>query len=118
MWRTTAWAGQKATSRLRMRILVSVALVLLLTSCAAGANTGAGSGPDLAGFWLGLWHGVICPLAFIISLFNDRVGVYEIHNSGGWYNFGYVLGLSIIFSSTGHTSARVQRSPRRQSEVS
>ena len=114
---TTRTPGHRVAPRLRT-ILAGVVITLVLTGCAAGANEYAGSGADPAGFWLGLWHGVICPLTFIISLFNDRVGIYEIHNSGGWYNFGYVLGLSIIFSSTGHTSGRVQRSSRRQSEVS
>ena len=72
----------------------------------------AGTGADPAGFWLGLWHGLIMPITFLISLFNDNVGVYEIHNSGGWYDFGFVLGASIIFSSGGHGSARARRSAR------
>lgn len=72
----------------------------------------AGTGADPAGFWLGLWHGLIMPITFLISLFNDNVGVYVIHNSGGWYDFGFVLGASIIFSSGGHGSARASRSAR------
>ena len=72
----------------------------------------AGTGADPAGFWLGLWHGLILPITFLISLFNDNVGVYEIHNTGGWYDFGFVLGASIIFSSSGHGSARASRSAR------
>ena len=47
-----------------------------------------------AGFWAGLWHGSILPLAFIASLFKPGVGIYETHNNGGWYNFGFVLGAS------------------------
>jgi hypothetical protein len=31
-----------------------------------------------AGFWLGLWHGIICPVTFLISLFNDNVNIYEV----------------------------------------
>jgi hypothetical protein len=45
-----------------------------------------------AGFWAGLWHGSILPITFIVSLFKPGVGIYEIHNNGGWYNFGFVLG--------------------------
>jgi hypothetical protein len=50
---------------------------------------------EIAGFWRGLWHGVIAPFAFVMSLFKEGVGVYEAHNNGKWYNFGFVLGLMI-----------------------
>jgi hypothetical protein len=47
----------------------------------------------VAGFWRGVWHGMIAPITFFVSLFNDQVGVYETHNNGNWYNFGFILGL-------------------------
>jgi hypothetical protein len=71
---------------------------LLLAACAAGPNTAAGQGTDAAGFWLGLWHGFIAPIAFLVSLFNDTVGIYEVHNNGGWYDFGFLMGVSAFFS--------------------
>lgn len=49
----------------------------------------------VAGFWHGVWHGFIFPIAFFMSLFNKRIGLYESHNNGGWYNFGFLLGLSM-----------------------
>ena len=52
---------------------------------------------NVAGFWLGLWHGLIAPFAFIISLFKDDIGIYEAHNNGRWYNFGFIFGLMIVF---------------------
>lgn len=48
------------------------------------------------GFWGGVWHGMICQISFIGSLFNDDIAVYAINNNGGWYNFGFVGGLGII----------------------
>ncbi|HEX7502156.1 MAG TPA: hypothetical protein VF451_01945 [Acidobacteriota bacterium] len=77
-------------------------LVLLTTvSCAPGANQLAKT-PDreggVAGFWLGLWHGLIAPITFIVSLFSSKVSLYEVHNSGGWYNFGFVLGAGLFLS--------------------
>jgi hypothetical protein len=76
-----------------------VSLALLVASCAAGPNpevgTAAGDG-SVAGFWLGLWHGVIAPITLIVSLFNDGVNVYEVHNSGNWYNFGFVIGAVVL----------------------
>jgi hypothetical protein len=35
---------------------------------------------------------MICPIAFVISIFNSRVTMYEVHNSGAWYNGGFILG--------------------------
>lgn len=54
--------------------------------------------PDL-GFLAGVWHGTIFVISFIFSLFNDDVAVYAANNSGGWYDFGFLLGLSATVSS-------------------
>ncbi|MEO0114011.1 MAG: hypothetical protein ABIK93_00870 [candidate division WOR-3 bacterium] len=50
-----------------------------------------------AGFWAGIWHGMIIIITFIISLFNKRVGIYEINNTGWPYNLGFLLGLCFSF---------------------
>ena len=87
-------------------------MMLGITGCAAGPNEMVNS-PDeegkISGFWQGLWHGIISPVAFVISLFSDTVHVYEVHNNGGWYNFGYLLGASIIFGGTGGGAASRRR---------
>jgi hypothetical protein len=51
-----------------------------------------------AGFWPGLWHGYIAPITFIVSLFDAGVGIYETENNGGWYNFGFLLGIGAFAS--------------------
>lgn len=85
-------------------ILLMLVITLVLSSCAPGINNMKGV-PDkegeVAGFWMGLWHGVASPVMFIISLFKDSVSVYETHNNGIWYNFGFILGTSIIFGGSG-----------------
>lgn len=48
------------------------------------------------GFWSGLWHGVIAPISFIGSLFSDDIAMYAVNNTGGWYDFGFVLGAGIL----------------------
>ncbi len=82
-------------------LLVVLVAVLLLSSCAAGPNTAAGRGEDSAGFWLGLWHGIIVPVTFVISLFTDNVSVYEVANSGNWYDFGFFLGVVTALGGAG-----------------
>jgi hypothetical protein len=60
-----------------------------------------------AGFWAGWWHGIIMPIAFIVSLFNPGVGIYETNNNGGWYNFGFIIGASASLGGGGAaTSSR------------
>lgn len=91
--------------------LALVLLALVVAGCAAGANPEVGTPAadgTVAGFWLGLWHGVIAPVTFVISLFTGDVGVYEVHNNGGWYDFGFVFGLGAIVGggSSGGRAAR------------
>ncbi len=84
-------------------------LCLLLAACAAGPNQlakTAGPQGKVAGFWLGLWHGLIAPVTFIISLFTGTVQMYEVHNNGGWYNFGFLLGMMILLGGGGGGAAR------------
>jgi hypothetical protein len=83
--------------RFALAALVAAA-VFLLASCAAGPNDVAQTSTPAAGFWLGLWHGLISPITFLISLFNNQVSIYEVHNNGNWYDFGFMLGVSTIFS--------------------
>jgi hypothetical protein len=54
-----------------------------------------------AGFWAGLWHGLICGVTFIISLFTDTVRMYEVNNTGGWYDFGFLFGAMIVLGQGG-----------------
>lgn len=84
-------------------LFVAFIAVLLLSSCAPGHNTSEdiiATDGSLAGFWFGLWHGVISPVTFLLSLFSDSVNFYEVHNNGGWYNFGFLLGAGILFNAS------------------
>ena len=97
------------------RAAVIVAAVLVLAACAAGANTVAHANqPDAAGFWLGLWQGLISPITFLISLFNNDVNIYEVNNNGNWYNFGFMLGVAVVFSGPAGSSRAVPRRARSQ----
>jgi hypothetical protein len=89
-----------------------VIIVLMLAGCVAGPNPQLNKPDDqgnVAGFWQGLWQGFISPFTFIISLFNKNVLIYEVHNNGGWYNFGFIIGVSAIFGGGGGGAARRRR---------
>jgi len=90
-------------------VFIAILAVLLLAGCAAGINPTVDvldvDGKS-AGFWSGLWHGVISPITFIISLFSDNVNVYEVYNSGNWYDFGFMFGVSLIFSGGAYGAKR------------
>lgn len=91
---------------------VLLLLILLgltvLSGCAPGPNLLKGSpgAHGVAGFWLGLWQGFIAPLVFVASLFRSGLSIYEVHNSGAWYNCGYLFGLMCFFGGGGNRSAR------------
>jgi len=89
-------------------LVLVVLLVSILAGCAPGANQLKGT-PDhygVAGFWLGLWQGFISPFMFVASLFKNNLGIYEAHNNGAWYNFGYLFGLACFFGGSGNRTAR------------
>lgn len=106
--------GSAGKSAVRVVVSAAVLLVVLavLGGCAAGPNTAA-TGVDPAGFWLGLWQGLISPITFLVSLFNDDVNIYEVNNNGNWYNFGFMLGVSMIFSGGGRGSASARAPAKR-----
>jgi hypothetical protein len=92
-------------------ILLTVFLLLMnvLAGCAPASNQSKGTTTEhgvVAGFWLGLWQGVIAPIVFVLSLFKSNLGIYEVHNNGAWYNFGYLFGLACFFCSSGNRTAR------------
>lgn len=87
----------------RTRVLVLAALALSLSACLATEAPSA-INPLGPGFWLGVWHGFIFPVAFIVSLFTDDIAVYAVPNNGTWYDFGYFVG--IVFLGVGARSSR------------
>ncbi|MDD5189819.1 MAG: hypothetical protein PHE50_02110 [Dehalococcoidales bacterium] len=89
-------------------IALAILALLFLVGCAAGPNPSiktVDAAGKIAGFWTGLWHGVISPVTFIISLFTKNVNLYDVFNNGNWYNFGFILGVSIIFGGGAAGSA-------------
>ena len=93
--------------------LVFLVLLLLLLNvlagCAPGPNQSKGIAGErnvVAGFWLGLWQGFIAPFVFVASLFKSNLTIYEVHNNGAWYNFGFLFGLACFFGGSGNRTGR------------
>ncbi len=61
-------------------------------------------GAEPAGFLAGLWHGIILPITFVVSLFVEGVRIYETHNKGRWYDFGFLIGASASVGGSGAKS--------------
>lgn len=79
-----------------VRPAAASALILLLAACATQAPEAVRHSGDVPGFWWGLWHGFIFPWAWIGSLFSDQIAVYAVPNRGGWYDFGFFLGVTVL----------------------
>ncbi|MBS3818417.1 hypothetical protein KGY73_02770 [bacterium] len=86
-------------------------LVLVFFSCAPGPNE-LEKTPDeegmVAGFWKGIWHGLIAPITFVIYVFYRNIHFYEVHNNGFWYNFGFIMGAGLFLSGgiLGHSGKK------------
>lgn len=94
---------------MKKTILFSFVIIIILITISGCANvevietcvTG-----KVYGFWNGLWHGIISPISFIGSLFNDEIAVYAVNNNGGWYDFGFILGIGSLGGSSTATTKK------------
>lgn len=87
------------------RVLFCLFVLLALTGCIPGDGASTVSNP--AGFLWGIWHGWLAPLSLIISIFDKNIHIYEIYNSGFWYDFGYYM--AIIAGFGGLSLARKKK---------
>jgi len=93
-----------------LRISVVVALIALLAALAGcTAGTGRFTYSEQAGFWAGLWHGAICVVTFIISLFSSTVKMYETVNRGALYDLGFLLGALVMWGGIFHRHHQIRR---------
>jgi hypothetical protein len=84
---------------------LALAPLLALAACAQQVPSAISHAPDSPGFLLGLWHGFIFPVAWVLSLFMPDVAVYAVPNNGGWYDFGFFLGI-MVFGAGSHRGTK------------
>jgi hypothetical protein len=77
--------------------LLFTAAVIFASGCATHS---AGQVENPPGFFKGLLHGFIVLFSFIAGLFTD-FKIYAFPNTGGWYDFGFLLGVMIFFGGSG-----------------
>ena len=101
-------------NNLSIKLLYLFSVVLILTSCTAGDVQFTEQ--SQAGFFYGLWHGVISFFTLIIHIFNDGILVYETNNTGGWYDFGFLIGVTSIWGGGCHVKCKSERDKKTDKE--
>ncbi len=79
-----------------IRASAAIAALAFLSACASQIDAGVAQSAEAPGFWWGLWHGFIFPWAWIGSLFSEQIAVYAVPNTGGWYDFGFFIGITVL----------------------
>lgn len=93
-WHFTKFGIHKSRVMKNATLFALIALIVLLSGCASPeAIQECVDTTQREGFWMGLVQGFIAPITFIISLFTDDVAMYAVNNNGGWYDFGFLLGI-------------------------
>jgi hypothetical protein len=85
-----------------LRFALLMGSILLLASCATQPIPDA---IDPPGFFTGFWHGLTAVFAVIGHLFDDSIRVYAFPNSGGWYDFGFLLGVCTLAGGGGASTS-------------
>ena len=74
-------------------------VAVAMSACARQVPSAVNHAATTPGFLLGLWHGFVFPIAWVLSLFVPDIAIYAVPNTGGWYDFGYFVG--IVFLGVG-----------------
>ena len=88
----------------------AVLALLLLAACARAVPEAVEHTAETPGFLWGLWHGFVFPFAWIGSLFDPDIAVYAVPNTGGWYDFGFFVGITVLGGGSWFGSKRRTRS--------
>ncbi len=79
--------------RKKLIFLFALSLLFLVTMTGCIPGDGAYSPEKPAGFFWGIWHGWVAPISLIIGLFDKNIRIYEVANTGWWYDFGFYMAI-------------------------
>ncbi|MCE5256980.1 MAG: hypothetical protein LLF89_09070 [Spirochaetaceae bacterium] len=85
-------------------LLLMILAAMLLTACLPGDGKRTPEHP--AGFFVGIWHGWIAPVSLIFGIFNGNTRIYEVNNTGWWYDFGFYMAIISGFGGLALTRRR------------
>lgn len=78
--------------------IYSTLVIILFSGCAdVSPHSDVCLTSNPYGFLSGIWHGLILPISFIISLISDDVAIYAYNNNGFAYDFGFISGLYLLY---------------------
>jgi hypothetical protein len=99
-------SARRKPNKMRYRgiilLVFTISAAFLLVSCATQPTTKDAYDPP--GFFMGLHHGFIAVFALIGHLFDDGIRVYAFPNSGGWYDFGFCIGIGAFSGGAASSS--------------
>lgn len=84
------------TKKLLFLTVFLLFVLFVFSSCAEVQQVQACATGHTYGFFGGLWHGIIAPVSFVGSLFSDHIAVWAVNNKGGWYSFGFLIGVGSL----------------------
>lgn len=94
-----------STLKLSSALLLFVFL-LIISGCATAIDVEQCIVQEPEGFVGGFIHGLILPISFFFSLFDEETVIYAMNNNGGWYDFGFVLGASMTLGGSSKATCR------------
>ena len=95
-----------------IKIIVLTALTVALGFLQGWASTRSYQPDPVAGFHMGLLHGMLMPAALPGLLMGNNLPIYAPNNSGRAYNIGYIFGINTcgtIFFGIGFWQPRRRR---------
>lgn len=90
-------------------MILLLIIMMTMTGCLPGNPKYSLIQP--AGFLSGIWHGWLAPLTLFLSLFMDNIHMYEVHNSGFFYDLGFYMA---IISGFGGLSLNRKRKKKKK----
>ncbi|MDC7224684.1 MAG: hypothetical protein PQJ60_13145 [Spirochaetales bacterium] len=80
-----------------LKTVLLISAFLFLASCVPGDGKATVSHP--ANFLWGIWHGWVAPFSLLFSIIQKNITIYEVYNTGFWYDLGFYMGILGGFGS-------------------
>ncbi|MDD2427342.1 MAG: hypothetical protein PHR78_05425 [Eubacteriales bacterium] len=93
--------------KILLLVILTIAIMALFTACIPGDGKHTAAKP--AGFLWGIWHGWIAPISLIGGIFNSNLRVYEVMNTGWWYDLGFYMAIISGFGGLSLARRRISR---------